>query len=281
MSVLKVLFALCMFFLLQGSGCSTNVEKLEFEYKDDFSGLAKAKIDVGKEDNGKRVVPTDELDELYKVSNVCDITLREIYGYDKKFIAEYKFSSYEELRKASECSKKTQESVIFYPLDIKEGLLTKDITLKMVMYPVETGGLNFSSSGLLPDELIITVPGEIKNVSFDYHDILGFFSYFIINEKSSNSTYEVIGNNKVVFKIRETRKKTREADNTEQKIKARCGSDEKSEEVKSCNKREAELIAAEYKRQISKQFDEDFRKPGFRFSITTRINKWSKFLNIN
>ena len=83
MSVLKPLFAVCMFFLLQGSGCSTNVEKLEFEYKDDFSGLAKAKIDVGTEENGKRVVPTEELNELYKVSSACDVTLREIYGYEK------------------------------------------------------------------------------------------------------------------------------------------------------------------------------------------------------
>lgn len=273
MSILKFLFAVCMFFLLQGSGCSTNIEKLDLEYKDDFSGSARATIAVHEtEINGEKSVSPEELTELYKTSNVCDVSLREIYGYNKKFTAEYKFNSYEELRKASECSKNTQEHVIFYPLDVKDGLLTKDITLKMTLF--ETKGV-FSAS-TLPDELIIAVSGEIINVSFIYADA---GSNLLVDEKSNAAIYEITGtNNRVIFKIRDAREK--ENDNMFDKIKVRCGSDDKSEEFKRCAGEEWEQIVAGYhhKRKTEK-IDEELKEHNFfQLNITTRINKLSKFL---
>ena len=137
----------------------------------------------------------------------------------------------------------------------------------------------FESSGIfsastLPDELIVTMPGDITNVYFDYFD-MGLGSYFIINEKTNKSAFEISGN-KVIFKIKDTRNKTKGID-FEKKIEARCGTDDKSDEVKGCTEREFKILAAELSEKISKRFDQDIKKPGFGFSITTRINKISKF----
>lgn len=232
MSVIKN-FATSLFIIAVSVSCSTTIEQLEIKYNNDFSGTAKATILVNKDQS--------KTEELHKASNACDIDLREIYGYDKKFIAEYKFDSYETLKNAPECSKITNESVSFEDLKIKDGVLTKDVTFKMKLKGWSIVAIK---------ELIIFIPGKVQEVR-------GVWSRYYDENAASNST-------KVSFSLAAA------FEAWEKEMKRECNSYSDSKKEVCWRK------VASYQDYLI-----DFENNKFKelsIVITTRINKFKEFV---